>query len=230
MKMMPTAAMLGVLAMVLGPVPAALFPMAGLDSAHAENSKSNGNDSGGGNGKSSASHGNSAATHSASGNSATKVAGATTANTKGALASELKGLNAVMANPNALEHAAPNSQVGRIAAYRDAAEITIEAQAALDEAEAALEGMDAPTRSVDEIEAEIAALDPAADGYAEALEVLEAERDNAEAYADAVIAVDLATAQLLAADEDEKAALLVASGGRELSDEAIAYIRSVLNL
>ena len=43
-------------------------------------------------------------------------------------------------------------------------------------------------------------------------------------------AVTVATEQFDEATETEKAALLTASDGRDLSDEAIAYIRAVLNL
>ena len=149
---------------------------------------------------------------------------------KGGLASELKGLNAVKANPNALENAAPNSQVGRIAAYRDAALVTGEKAAALAQAREDLAGLPAPTRTLTEIEAEIAALDPAAVDYADKLAALEAEKAATESYADAAAIVAAAEAELEAAAEAEHAALLTASNGRELSDEAIAYIRDVLNL
>ena len=231
MKLTSTAAILGLVALAVGPLPAALIPLASFDAAQAENSKGNGNS--GNPGDSSVSHGNSAtalAANSGNPGQSAKAIASTGANGNGALASELKGLNAVKANPNALDHAAPNSQVGRIAAYRDAAQITVSAKADLAAAETALAGLEVPVRGVDAIDAEIAALDPNAAGYDDALAALQAERANAEAYAEAVAAVDLATEQLGTAGETEEAALLTASGGRPLSDEAIAYIRSILKL
>ncbi len=98
------------------------------------------------------------------------------ANAHGKLASELKGLNAAHANANALANASPNSQVGRIATYRDAALETISAADALDaatgalgEATETLVAREAELWSLDdafsgrttaEIDADIAALDP----------------------------------------------------------------------
>lgn len=233
MSFKSTVTLLGLVTLALGPIPSALLPMTGLDVAYAESGKSNGNGKGTSKSNSAESRGNSAnaqASNGTSGNQTGKAAAASGGNSNGALASELKGLNAVKANPNALENAAPNSQVGRIAAYQDAAVLTIEAQASLDEAEATVAGLHVPARGTDEIDAVIAALDPHAEGYAEDLASLQAERDAAEAYEDAVAAVQLATDDYEQATETEKAALLTASDGRELSDEAIAYIRSVLNL
>lgn len=149
---------------------------------------------------------------------------------KGDLASELKGLNAVKANPNAMKNAAPNSQVGRIATYRDAALATVAAATAAEKAAAAVAALPVPTRSLTEIEAAIAGLDPSAEGYAEALTALEAEKSQALAYAEATAEAAAAAEALAAAEAAEHEALLAASGGRELSDEAIAYIRDVLDL
>ena len=189
------------------------------------------------NGKSkshSTTHGNSAQTHGKS-STKTKSAAATTTTSvktkgKGGLASELKGLNAVKANPNALEHAAPGSQVGRIALYRDAALATNDVVAAQEEAAAALAALPVPTATVEEVDAAIALLDPAAVDYQAALDALTQERADIVAYNDALEAVADAEGDLKTAQDAEDAALLVASGGRSLSDEAIAYIRSVLNL
>jgi hypothetical protein len=231
MSIKSAATILGLVTLAIGPVPSALLPMAGLDVAYAESGKSNGN--GNGNGKSdskgSESRGNSAnASQGNSGGNAGKTA--TGGSSHGDLASELKGLNAVKANPNALEHAAPDSQVGRIAAYKDAAELTISAASALADAEAALAELDVPARGTDEIDAVIAALDPAAEGYEAELAALTAERAAAEIYEDALVAVTVAAEQVDKAEKAERAALLTASDGRQLSDEAIAYIREVLDL
>ena len=239
MKLKATAAVLGLAALAAGPVPSALLPMAAFDAAYADSGKGNGASKSESRGNSAASQGNASNAHvenaSASNHSATATATATAtaagaANGKGALASELKGLNAVKANPNALDHASPNSQVGRIAAYRDAARITLGAQTALTDAEATLDGLDVPARDTDAIDADIAALDPAAADYNDALAALQTERDAAQAYADAAAAVDLANEQLATTAEKENAALLAASDGRVLSAEAIAYLRSVLKL
>ena len=229
MTLKSTVTILGLAALAIGPALAALLPMAGFDVAYAESGKSNGN--GKSESKSSESRGNSANAHASNGGSGGQSKAASADGTShGDLASELKGLNAVKANPNALEHASPNSQVGRIATYRDAAEVTIGAQAALEEAAEALADLPVPERGTDEIDAAIAELDPNAAGYAEELAALQEERAIAEEYEDAVEAVADAAEQVDEAAETEKAALLAASGGRELSDEAIAYIRSVLNL
>jgi hypothetical protein len=195
----------------------------GITPAFADNGKSKGHTT---------THGNSGQAHGNSSTKTTSVAATTAAKTtgKGGLASELKGLNAVRANPNALEHAAPGSQVGRIALYRDAALATNEIAKAQDEAAAALAELPVPTATVEEVDAAIALLDPAAVDYAAALAALEEERADIVAYNEALAAVADFDDDLTAAQDAEDAALLVASGGRSLSDEAIAYIRSVLNL
>lgn len=185
-------------------------------------------------------------------------------NAHGLLASELKGLNAVHANPNAFENANPNSQVGRIALYREAAlagkdaAAAVEtataalgdAQLALGGAEAALSAYDAAYagRSVTAIDTDIAALDPAAVDYQAQLDALNVERDAALAQeagrlpllgdvdlamtgvADAETSLAEAETAAAGAAGAEQDALLVASNGRVLSDEAIAYIREQLGL
>ena len=167
---------------------------------------------------------------------------------KHGLASELKGLNAVKANPNALENASPNSQVGRIAAYRDAALATAEVATVLADAEAVRDALPVPARTVAAIDAEIAgidaaigALDPALPGndvliaglQATRLVVLD-ERDLTIIQNDDIAAaqdlVDAAAVNLDAAQGLEDSALLTASKGRTLSAEAIAYVRAVLGL
>ena len=184
-------------------------------------------------------HGNSHAGGNGNGNSgapttaSAKVTGqgdATAPTNHGALASELKGLNAIHANPNALEHASPNSQVGRIAAYRNAARETIAAQSALDKARADLAALPVPTRTLDEIKADIAALDPNAPDYATKMAALKAEQAAAVAYRKAKAAVVAAKATLTTDQAAENKTLLIASGGRVLSDAAIAYVRQVLGL
>lgn len=148
----------------------------------------------------------------------------------GALASELKGLNAAHASETALANAAPNSRVGRIATYRDAALLTLEKIALRDQAQADLDALPVPTRSVEEIDAAIALLDPLALDYATTLAALEAEKQAAADYAAAAALRDAAQAEADAAAALEDEALLTASDGRVLSDEALAYLRSLLNL
>lgn len=151
---------------------------------------------------------------------------------KGALASELKGLNAMHANENAFKNASPDSQVGKIAAYRDAA---VETGAAYDEWIAsyneyvAFEGSyDGPTSS--DLQAQIEATDETDEGYQALLDQYAA----ALAYETELARLkDLSNAdaatyeELQAAEED---VLLVASGGATLSPEALAELRATLGL
>ncbi len=119
-------------------------------------------------------------------------------NAHGKMASELKGLNAFHASETAFANASPNSQVGRIAVYREAALGTIaagdaaeEAAAALEQAAAALSASEQAQADLDqnysgrttaEIAADMAALDPAAAEYQSSLDALNAERTAAETY------------------------------------------------
>ncbi len=198
--------------------------LGGAGAAYADSTHGNSHAGGNGNGNGS---GNTPASASAN---VTGQGNSTTPTNHGALASELKGLNAVHANANALEHASPNSQVGRIALYRDAARETIAAQTALDQAKADLAAMPVPARTIDEINADIAALDPNAPDYATALAALKAEQEAVRDYNQAKAAVTAVRHTLTADQAAENAALLVASGGRVLSDAAIAYVRQVLGL
>ncbi|OWY02660.1 hypothetical protein B6V75_12300 [Thioclava sp. F1Mire-8] len=153
----------------------------------------------------------------------------------GALASELKGLNAAHASATALANASPNSQVGRIAAYRDTVLAAAEAEQNLTDAQdalAALESQD--VRSVEDIQTDIDALDPEAEGYDAQLAPLEEELAAATTYE-----ADLAAAQQKVTDleteiansaTNENDALLAASNGRELSPEALAYLHQLLDL
>ena len=155
---------------------------------------------------------------------------------RGKLASELKGLNAVHANPNALANASANSRVGRIASYQEAAQLTLQEQAELDaiiaERDALVESYDGRTAA--EIEAEIAELDPDADDYANRLAELNGALADAATHETQVAELDeqasLAEAEAGAAAEGEESAFYTMSDGRELSDEAVAYIRTRLGL
>lgn len=159
----------------------------------------------------------------------------------GALASELKGMNAVHASPQALANAAPNSQVGRIASYREAALGTIEAEAGLAEAVAAavvaelarqaaesdLAALDGSYegRTAAEVADDIAGLDPAAADYQDKLDTLTAEQETAlahEADRAALVAAaeDAATAAAAAAEAEELAAA-TALAAAETEDAAL---------
>lgn len=185
-------------------------------------------------------------------------------NANGALHSELKGLNAVHASASALENAAPNSQVGRIAAYRDAALATIAAaevaagadlgvqealeRLAMEESELEALSSGYTGRTSAEVQADIDGLDPADPDYAAKLADLDAELDGAVAHETEVAAGQLevdaarsdlaisealaseAEANLVTAETAEADALGIASNGRTLSDDAIAYIRGQLGL
>lgn len=70
--------------------------------------------------------------------------------------SELGALNAAHANARALENAAPNSRVGRIAAYRDAVLAGQELTADLEEKVTLLGTLTPPDRSLLEIDADLA--------------------------------------------------------------------------
>lgn len=206
-----SAKLLGLVALTLGPVPVLLMSVTGLDAAQADSSKGNGN--GNGNGNKNNDNDKSKKAYKNSGNGNGKV--------KGDIASELKGMNAVRANPNALINANPDSEVGRIAAYRDAALIT---QQAATSAETALADLVAARQSL---------------AIAEAMPALTAEEIVARdaAIAAASSAIIEATTALVAADDSlataasaEEAALLRATDGRILSPEALAYVRQELGL
>lgn len=214
------------------------FTLASPTAAEAEaggngggNGASNGGGNGGGNG-----HGGS--NHSGNGGRKADNAGIAggKAGTHGALASELKGLNAAHANPNAFANADPDSQVGRIGAYAEAARSTQQAETLVTEAQARLnqtaDSYDGRTSA--DVEADIAALDPASADYATQLAGLEAERTDAvrqEAdLAELEAGLVALEAQRAIAEQVEADKLLTASDGRVLSVEALAELRALLQL
>ena len=247
-SMKPILSILGVTTLLLGPI--GLDPSSfGATAAFAGNGKDGGNGNSGGNG---GGNGNSGGKGNSGGNGigassqsddaggseiASVESKAKRKSSHGLLASELKGLNAAHANPNALANASPNSQVGRLATYRDAALAAAGAQGAVDAANTALAAFDDADqgRSLADIEADIAALDPTAEGYDpaqldtlnEELAVAQTRDADRAVLAAAVTAAENAMATAGASEED---ALLAASNGRTLSPEAIAYIRDLLNI
>ncbi|PCD76407.1 hypothetical protein CLN94_09480 [Pseudothioclava arenosa] len=153
----------------------------------------------------------------------------------GAIASELKGLNAAHASPTAMANAAPNSRVGRVAAYATAVGATAALSAELEPLETELAGLLAnPPRSLGDIDADIDALaDP--DGVdKDAYDALVAEKAAAEAYPDTVSAlegeIEGLKEDIAEAEAAEEGALLAASDGRTLSPEALAELHELLGL
>ncbi len=131
-------------------------------------------------------------------------------NGRGNVARELRGLNAAHANQRALENASPNSMPGKLYAYQQARRefiATIEEQN---------EAYDEYNRLVDLTDEEIAAEFPEG-GYEEAVTTA------ADTYRDA-------RADAVAAQEVNDATLAAAADGRELSNNALAELHSLLGL
>lgn len=217
-------------AMALGPLPSALLPAGQSGAAFAEKGGNGGGNSGG---SASSSAGGSQAGGNGHGQSPIALVSADTpghgnAKGNGALASELKGLNAVKANPNALLHASPNSQVGRIATYYQAALATDDARADQDKAAAALTLAAAAVKDAKRDLAVALNIGTASD--AEIAVLKQAVQDAKAAAAVAQADYDATAAAIAARERAEQDALLVASDGRTLSDDALAYLRDQLGL
>ncbi|MCC0063450.1 MAG: hypothetical protein H6895_05080 [Defluviimonas sp.] len=182
----------GVAVLAFSPL-AASMPAFGASAAYARNDKDHGNGGDEGTSRQGGEFGG-------VGNRAARAAQSSTGQGKNrdAIASELKDANAASVNPGAMAGAAPNSQVGRIAEFRDAALATIaagesldaaeaglaSAQTALADATAALEALDGTYdgRTADAIATDIAALDPAAADHQTALDAFNAEMAALDAH------------------------------------------------
>lgn len=149
---------------------------------------------------------------------------------QGDIASHLKGLNAIRANPQALENAAPNSQVGRIAAYRDAAAGSNALKERLAAASARLNSLDRPTYSVAQIDLARSKLDPADPRYEEKRVMLEDYRVKAATYEAASNELTAARLALVESQRLEEDRLYTASNGAILSPTELDYLRAVLGL
>ena len=152
-------------------------------------------------------------------------------NGNGAIASELKGLNAAHASAQAYKNADPNSQVGRIAAYATALLEGEQAEANLVEKANLLEELGVG-RTPEEIQAEIDAIDPDDETLADTLAALETELNAAEKVAEEI---ETLKEEIAALEEEIETqadvtgdALLAATGGRELSDEALNAFHSLI--
>ena len=219
MRMKALMTILCLSAVGLSPVPAALSLLpGGIDAAYA------GKGNGGGKGSSKSGKASKAAKPQKQAKAA-KVK--STLPTTGSIASELKGLNAYHASDTAFENAAPNSRVGRLATYRDAALATQEAEADIDGAQA---DMDAANTALGNAQK---ALDDAVAAGATPEEIAALQDELDEATEDAMAAQDaydgaLADAEGAVLAEEE--ALLAASDGRILSRGTLEYLRGQLGI
>lgn len=166
---------------------------------------------------------------------------------RGALASELKGLNAAHANPNALKNASPDSMVGKVAAYKLAVENEA-LRGPLEDSLAALnqqlteltegyEGRDSETiqGEIDELNRLIN--DPETDpeliaGYQETLSERQTELAAAQEYESAVSGLTTEIASVETQIEElgptPEEALDTATRGQDLSPEALAELHNLL--
>ena len=131
-------------------------------------------------------------------------------NSRGALASELRGLNAAHANQRALENASPNSMPGKLFVYQS------EQRAVADALSTEATAKSEVDRLVALNEGEIAAEFPNGD-YEAALTAA------AENYDDAQTETGVA-------QEDVGESLGILTGGRTLSDAALAELNRLLDL
>lgn len=153
-------------------------------------------------------------------------------NGRGALASELRGLNAAHASPTALANAAPDSMPGRLNTYREAAEETQETRdellTAIDDyfATYGVQPQDYDGKTAGELADELDALAGQQGTNSAEYEALQAQYEQALA-AERVDAL-YEQAETLAAGEEE--AFTELTGDRELSEEALAELHSLLGM
>ena len=133
---------------------------------------------------------------------------------RGALASELKGLNAAHANPQALANADPNSMPGKLAAFRDEYVDVLDATIALRDATDALEAYPRFESTFEEGTVE----------YNEALALYEADRRLLEE------ATRDAEARLIALNTTYNESYAALTGGVQLSPEAESELLRLLGL
>jgi len=169
---------------------------------------------------------------------------ASTSKGQGALRSQLKNLNAMCANSHAFDNAADGSNIGGIRAYNQAYQDLLVAQQAFDDLATSLAGGDPDlyayysSRLTDtEIDAEIAALGALVAADSPLIGTLDGNGDPivattamTQAEIDARVG-ELGTysatlATLVGEEDDEHAAMLVASHNRELSPEALDALRN----
>jgi hypothetical protein len=221
----------------------ATFSVMGAEAAHAERGNGNGNGGGNGHGRSSDrggnrsddrgnghSRGNGHGHGDGHGRGFHASEGRGSGNGRGAIASELKGLNACHASDQARASASSESQVGRIAAYANAVEAAAGAKEQLEAANTAVTEFKATHLTSDELDAEIAALDPYSETYEADVAALQAEaEDNNLILVELEADVTEAETAVEESGELQAAALNTATGGRELSEEAMAAFEDCLN-
>ena len=228
--------MRGLTALAIATLPlagvAATFTIAGAEAAYAERG-GNGNGNGGGNGGGRSSERSNEERGNGRGNGGLRGgAGGEDNPGRGAIASELKGLNACNASATARLNASADSQVGRIAAYETAVQQSATASADYQAAVNAYEAFEGSYtgRSSTAIQAEIDALGTAI--TAEQQTALNAELLAAQAYetqlATLQATVDAKLTASETAAEQERTALDAASGGRVLSEDAVAALQDCL--
>ncbi|WP_342077445.1 hypothetical protein [Yoonia sp. SS1-5] len=169
--------------------------------AYAERGNGNGN----GNGNRNGNRGNGGNDRA---DKANRAGGNGNGNGRGALARELRSLNAAHANQNALQNASPNSMPGKLYTYQQTRQEFIEV---VREQDAAYEEYN---RLIGLSEEEVAAEYPDG-GYEDAVTAA------AEEY-------DVARDAALDAQSDTEASLLVLTEGRALSAEAAAELHRLL--
>jgi hypothetical protein len=133
---------------------------------------------------------------------------------RGALASELKGLNAAHASPQALANASPNSMPGRLATFKNEYQSVYDATVALNDATTALESYPAFSSEFEEGSVE----------YDEALALYEAERSRLETV------VSDAEAALIDQSAGYTESYAALTGGVQLSTEAEEELMRLLGL
>ena len=116
-----------------------------------------------------------------------------------------------------------------VRSYREACQLTLDARAALDAAAAKLALLDVPVRTIDAVEADIAALDRGTAGT-EVLAALRMERAALSSYSQAATAVYVAAANLRTAEETEQEVLMAVTYGCTPSPAALKHIRALLNI
>lgn len=144
----------------------------------------------------------------------TEIRGASSGVSRGVLASELKGLNAAHANPQALANASPDSMPGKLAAFRDEYVDVLDATIAFRDATDALDAYPPFETTFEEGTVE----------YEEALELYEADRLLLEQT------VSDAESDLIALNTTYNESYAALTGGVQLSPEAESELLRLLGL
>jgi len=154
----------------------------------------------------------------------------------GSIASSLGALNAAHASANALAHASPNSRVGKIAAYKEAAIAAKAADQAVADAQANLDAANQAVadaqKALDDAEAALAAnVDPAKVGpLTAAVTAAQTNLDNANAAAaDAQTALTDAQNAAATADATRDQAL-AAAANKPITDQVIDAVNNLLGI